>query len=85
MTTRKFYKTIITIEVLSEKPYDQTNLSEISYDVAEGACSGMVRVTSKEELTGKQVAEALKEQGSDTEFFLLDENGDDVEENEDWI
>jgi riboflavin synthase len=85
MTARKFYKTVITVEVLSEEPYDETDLSQVSYDITEGHHSGVVKITSNEELTGKQAADELKAQGSDTDFFLLDENGDDVEENEDWI
>lgn len=80
MTDRKFHKTIITIEVLSEEPYDQTDLNEVAYDITEGHHSGVVKITSKEEMTGKQAADELKKQGSDTEFFMLDENGNDIED-----
>ncbi len=40
MTTRKFYKTIIKVEVLSEAPFNPSNLGEVHEAVTEGDCSG---------------------------------------------
>ncbi len=78
--SKKFYKTVITVEVLSESPYKETNLETIAFDIKDGECSGNVNITSEEELTSKQMVDALKNQGSDTEFFNLDEEGNDLDE-----
>jgi hypothetical protein len=67
----KYYKTIIQVEVLSEDPYEYLGLKELQYDITDGGCSGKTTVISSETLTGKQMARALKEQGSDPEFFNL--------------
>jgi hypothetical protein len=72
---KKFFKTIITIEVLSEYKYNNTNLLEINYDIDSGDCSGKVEVTKYEELTPEQMAKAALAQGSDPEFFGLTNEG----------
>lgn len=71
----KFFKTIITIEILSEKKYNSTDLSKIEYDITDGDCSGKVSVDSYQELTSKEVAKELLAQGSSPEFFNLDQDG----------
>ena len=68
---RKYYKTIIQVEVLSEDPYNYIGLNELHYDITDGGCSGKTSVISSETLSGKQMAKALKEQGSDPGFFNL--------------
>jgi hypothetical protein len=84
---RKFYRTIIQIEVLSEEPYSKTDLETIAEDISIGHQSGIVTIpVDSEEMDGKTCAAKLKKQGSDTEFFSLDEHGNDTEdviENED--
>ena len=80
---RKFYKTTITITVLSEdEPVsDDTDdfLIDLAWQIKEGDWSGKVEVTSTKELTAKQAAQALKRQGSDPEFFCLDDDGCEIE------
>lgn len=76
---RKFYKTTIMVEVLSEDPYDFNNLSDVYRDITTGACSGQVRVTGREDFQGPRAAKELRKQESDPAFFRLDENGNDTE------
>lgn len=76
----KFFKTTITIEILSEQKFNNTNLEDIAYAITEGDCSGKVEVTGYQELTSKEAAAALLAQGSDPEFFGLDENGKSLDD-----
>lgn len=78
MTDKKFYKTIIQVEVLSEEPFDYNDLSDVHYQITEGDCSGTFKTLSSDELDGKQAADALKAQDSDPEFFQIDEDGNDL-------
>lgn len=68
----KFYKTIVTIEILSEEPIGNPDLEEIQYQTTEGNWSGVVDVTSEEELTPEEMSKALIAQGSDPEFFSIE-------------
>jgi len=43
--------------------------------MTEGDTSGIVKTISREILTGKEMADALLDQGSDPEFLGLDEDG----------
>ena len=78
MTDRKFYRTVVQAEVLSESPISQVDLAALHYMITEGDCSGQVKTMLQEELDGKHAAEALLNQASDPSFFNLTENGDDV-------
>jgi len=81
MAKRKFFKTVLKVEILSEnKPIDDTlSLSEIAYEITEGGCSGKVETEMAVKLSGKEMAQALQAQASDPEFFQLDEEGNDLE------
>ena len=78
MTKRKFYKHIVTVEIISERPAVSYDLADIAYAISEGEDSGVWNVTSSKALNGKQAAKELVKQGSDPEFFGIDENGNDV-------
>lgn len=79
MTTRKFYKKTIVIEVLSEDtPFDFTSMESLGWAMTSGDLSGSVVEEQDQELNGKQAATALLEQGSDPEFFNIDEDGNDL-------
>ena len=81
MTERKFYKTTITFEVLSEEPIPSwMELQNIVYETEEGDYSGATVGNVQVELDGKQAVKELAAQGSDPEFFRLDEEGNDLEE-----
>ena len=90
MTQRKFHRTIIQVEVLSEDPLDRlidsedpncksTKLNAVDYLITEGGCSGQVKTLREQELNGKQSARALLNQGSDPGFFRLDHHGNDID------
>lgn len=80
MTTRKFYKTKIVVEVLSEAPVNFDSLEEVAYSITDGGCSGQWNVVKTTELNGKQIVKALDAQGSASEFFMLDDKGNDLSE-----
>lgn len=80
MAERKFYRTTITIDVLSEEtPLDEDmTLTEIDYVITEGDCVGGNLSMAVEELTREECAEALTAMGSEPGFFdLLDEDEED--------
>lgn len=79
MTTRKFYKTIFRVEVLSEEPLGEIDLGGISYAITDGNCSGRLLEPKSTQLNGKQAARALIAQASDPGFFNLTQNGCDAE------
>lgn len=79
---RKFYRYVFELEVLSEELLDPSGitLDDLSYETTQGHCSGMMTVKKTEEVSGKRMAKLLKKQGSDPEFFQLDDKGNDVKE-----
>ena len=79
---KKYYKTVIQIEILSEEPYeDGKSMDDIQYDITEGHCSGVLSMVEKnQELDGLEIVKALEAQGSDAEFFRLDQNGEELED-----
>jgi hypothetical protein len=81
---RTFYRTVIQLVVLSETPYNETDINQIAHDITEGDQSGRATITSaNEEMNGKVAAVLLKEQGSSPEFFMLDDHGNDIHDDED--
>jgi hypothetical protein len=79
---RKFYRTVYEVEVYSETPYphDARELAEIDYDITDGDCNGSVKaIVVNEESDAYTTAQALMASGSDTTFFGLTEDGEDVE------
>jgi len=78
---RKFYKTIITVEVLSEDPRSfGGDLEFLNHAITEGDCSGHVTESPSEEVDGPTMAKLLEAQGSDSGFFMLDADGNDSDE-----
>ena len=80
MSKRKFYKTIIQVEVLSEEPLQPMSLGELSYETMEGDLSARMETKEEIPLTGLEAAKALQEQGSSPEFFQLTEEGEDLDD-----
>lgn len=72
---KKFYRTIITVEVLTDEPYSPGSLEQVHYDTFEGHASGVWDVSEVEEVDSERMAELLIAQGSIPEF-LLGEPGD---------
>lgn len=80
-SNRKFYRSVIQVEVLSEEPVDFDDLTEVDYQITEGDCSGFVTdVVTNEEVDGVRMAKLLEEQGSDPGFFGLDAEGNDADD-----
>ena len=79
---REFYRTVIQVEILSEEPLNrEMDLYEIANEITDGHSSGRVKTTVDNQVrSGKQMAKLLLEQGSDPEFFRLNEDGTDIEE-----
>ena len=80
---RKFYRTVVRFEVLTEDdPMPSISLEDLAYETTEGHYSGrfLDNFPDNEELDGPTAAKALIAQGSDPEFFMLDEDGNDLEE-----
>lgn len=78
MSNRKFYRTVYTVEVLSEEPVGEMSLADLDYEITEGHSSGRFLSTENEEVDGKKMAELLKAQGTDPEFFQLNDEGEDI-------
>jgi hypothetical protein len=80
MTDRKFYRTVIAIEVLSEEPIPAgMELENIVHDCVEGSYSMRPLKHKEIEINGRVAAQNLIRQGSDPSFFQLTKNGNDVE------
>jgi len=76
---RKFYRRVITIEVLSEEEVDETiSLSQLEYAITDGDCSGNIKWGESQIVDGKKMAKLLIKQGSDPEFFMLNNKGEDI-------
>lgn len=77
--SRKFYKTTVTFEVLSEEPINCTDLETLNEQTQGGDWVGHFGETVEVELTAKEAADALYEFGSEPGFFKLDDDGNDIE------
>jgi hypothetical protein len=79
MTNRKFYKTVIPMEILSEEPIPEgIEVERIMEEATSGDYSARMLPLSREVLDGQQAAEALLSQGSSPDFFSLTLDGEDV-------
>lgn len=79
---RKFYRTVIKVEILSEEPYPESaDMHQVANDIDDGDCSGQaITIVENQVVSGKRMVKLLENQGSDPEFFQLDENGNDLED-----
>ena len=82
MAKKKIYKTVLTVVILSETPYRQTNLKEVGYDITEGDCTGGVVEEIHTELIGEEAAKEMYNVGSQPDFFMMDEEGNDTSDDE---
>lgn len=80
MTTRKFYRRLVTLEFISETQHPGAwDIESAIWDAKEGDGSMQELSDKTDEVDGKQAAEILISQGSDPSFFRLTEDGNDVE------
>lgn len=84
MTARKFYRTVISVEVLSEEPVVFSDLDHVYEAISVGDCSGCWKVIATEEVDGATMAKLLIAQASDPEFFGLTDEGEDADEIDDY-
>jgi len=76
MSSNNFYRTVLTVEVLSEEPIDDgLSLADIAREGAEGSFSLVVTTQATEAVSGVTMAQLLAAQGSDPGFFMLDDAG----------
>ena len=72
--SNSYKKTRIIVEVLSAGDWDWDNLADVSMAIESGPCSGLIVDTDVTYLDAGEMAKALKEQGSDPEFLLSEED-----------
>ena len=82
-TKRKFHKTTITVVILSEEAVpDFMSLEAIAHEGDTGSFVVDHKQSAAVELDGKAAADALGELRSEPEFFELDDEGNDLEDND---
>ncbi len=87
MTERKFYKSVFTLTILSEKPLSNNNeeLEELVGAIYGNHVKQLPwprhgKIESESlEVNGADMAKLLQGQGMQPEFFEIDSNGDDIE------
>jgi len=80
LSERKFYRTVIQVEVLSEEPYEFNGLEQLAQDVTSGDCSGKdTTIIDNQSVTAPEMAKMLRAQGSDPGFLGLDDEGMEAE------
>ena len=79
---KTLYKTVFTVEVLSEEQLDGgVSIGDILEQTVNGDWSGGgIKIASQKKLVGKAAADATLSQGSDTEFFQMDEYGFELQD-----
>ena len=79
MSTTKFYKTVITITVITEDDpiSDDMSLSYIEHEFTNGDASASVNFSS-EEISSSQATDELIKNGSSPEFFGLIEDVSEI-------
>ena len=84
MKPRKIYRTIIQLTVLSEEPlHEGMGIDEIDANCEDGDFCGKADwIKVNEEVIGKEAADAVKDTGSDPEFFQMDDDGNEIEDDE---
>ena len=80
MAKKTLYRTVIQIEVLSEAPIEHNmSVSEIQNECDNGEYSGITNtLVSNQPIYGKVAAKKVIDQGSDTEFFNMDNDGNEI-------
>jgi hypothetical protein len=74
---RKFYRTVLWVEVLSEEELGSVSLGDLEEMCGTGHCSGTFIRTIEEEVDSSLMSHLLLKQGSDPEFLLQHDEGDE--------
>jgi hypothetical protein len=64
MTKRKFYRTIVTVEILSDEPIDNPDLEMIARQIDSGDWVGNTEIQSQKVLSGRRTVKILNKLGS---------------------
>ena len=79
MTPRKFFRSVIRLEVISTGPYEApVNFEQLGYNISAGPDLGTATVLESQELNGQQTVAAMRKMNWNPEWFELDENGNDL-------
>lgn len=77
-TPKKYFKTIILFEVLSEEePVQWNSLADLNYQVTEGHCSGRLMSESSELISEEELRMCCRYHGTDPEFFTIPREEDE--------
>lgn len=82
MAQKPIYRHVVRVEVLTDYREDlsERTLGQIAEEITDGNWSGVMTVErANVQLKGKAAVDAVKEQGSDPEFFQLDDEGNELE------
>lgn len=75
---KKFYKSQITLTVISDEPTKELGFEQISQQILGGKWAGQITNREEQEISGQEVIAACKEQDCDADLFHLHENGEEV-------
>jgi len=82
MAKKKIYRTIVKLVVLSEEPIDENlDMGSIWEETQTGSfLAGAMTLSKGTELVGKTAVIEVEKAGSDAEFFRMDAQGNDLDE-----
>ncbi len=81
MAKKTIYKTVIRLEILSEEPIPENmSIDDIQEECNTGSFSGIHDITvANKPIKGIAAVKEMRKQGSDPDFFQMDENGNEIE------
>ena len=68
----KFYKTIVQVEILSEKPVEVDSLENLNELIIHGDCSGLINKMSEQSISKKELIDECSRHHTDPSFFGVD-------------
>ena len=82
MAKKKIYRTLILLTVLSDRPISEgMSIGDIDAECEDGDFTGKTDWQKVNEvLEGREAALAVIDTGSDTDFFQMDEDGNEFDE-----
>ena len=72
-----FYKTVVTVEVLTDVPFEWNGLANLAYETMEGGASAWVDYSS-EKITKETLVVECAKHATDPGFFLYFEDEDEA-------
>lgn len=85
-SSRKFYRSVIQVEVVSDQPMEFEDVLDIDQEIHYGRCDGeMKKLSMNEEIDGARMASILLAMGRGKNmlrFFNLTDDGEDMNEQE---